>query len=230
MATGTSTAATGLTATGQGGLASLAKRINKEHSSCEAAARDALDHAQNAGRLLIEAKSKCPHSTWLKWLAVNFSGSKRVAQVYMRIADGWPAIREKAQISAPLSIQEATKLLNSPTSSLTFGNALTPEETIRQCLEVFEAAEVELVEFKARQQAIDSIKQPTPHLLQRVKNLAREAGEMQNTLAEARLRMERAFVQLVNSLNEPELKLILAELSESEQSLVLQVISRKDAS
>jgi hypothetical protein len=55
-------------------LDGLAKRINEEHERCEGAVNAALEHAMNAGDLLLEAKDKAPHGTWQGWLEGNFAG------------------------------------------------------------------------------------------------------------------------------------------------------------
>ena len=67
-------------------LDSLAARINAEHRACETAVNVALEHALNAGDLLLKAKSQCLHGTWLSWLEENFKGSVRTAQTYIRVA------------------------------------------------------------------------------------------------------------------------------------------------
>jgi hypothetical protein len=92
----------------------LASEINRHHRAAETAIRAGLNHAQAAGRLLIEAKAQCPHGTWRQWLADNFEGSDRTARAYARIAKGWPEIEAKWQSSAILSIDGALKLLAAP--------------------------------------------------------------------------------------------------------------------
>jgi hypothetical protein len=68
-------------------LSDLAVQINAEHRKCEAAFQSGLQHVNQAGRLLIEAKKLCQHVTWLSWLDDNFDGSSRTAQSYMQIVD-----------------------------------------------------------------------------------------------------------------------------------------------
>ncbi|MCZ6653209.1 MAG: DUF3102 domain-containing protein [Planctomycetota bacterium] len=69
-------------------LSQLAMRINEEHAKAEAAMRDGLSHAVEAGKLLIEAKAQHKHGGWLKWLAANFTSTPRTAQNYM-----WLSVR-----------------------------------------------------------------------------------------------------------------------------------------
>jgi Protein of unknown function (DUF3102) len=89
-------------------LDALAERINEEHRAYDAALKHALGHvinalarAMDAGDLLLEAKERCPHGTWLPWLEANFEGSARRAQEYMYLARNRGEIEElKARGSA----------------------------------------------------------------------------------------------------------------------------------
>lgn len=89
-------------------LPDLAQRINEHHRAAEADARSALQHALEAGRLLVEAKkSQCQHGQWVAWLADHFDGSERTAQAYMRVSRHWPELEAKAQTSALLTVDAA---------------------------------------------------------------------------------------------------------------------------
>ena len=88
----------------------LAEQINAEHRACVEAANGALDHAMRTGDLLSEAKAACKHGEWQNWLADNFEGSTRTAQVYMRLA-GHRSQLAKAQSPALLTIYEASQLI-----------------------------------------------------------------------------------------------------------------------
>jgi len=88
-------------------LDTLAERINAEHEACEAAARSAIEHAIEAGRLLTEAKKKVAHGTWLMWIAANCSCSERTAQVYMRIYRHRDKLGSDTQRVADLSVRQA---------------------------------------------------------------------------------------------------------------------------
>jgi ABC-2 type transport system permease protein len=77
-------------------LDNLAAQINDEHRYCESALKSSLDHALKVGKLLVEAKSRCPHGAWEAWLEQNFDGSLQVAQAYMRMAQGG----EEAQVKS----------------------------------------------------------------------------------------------------------------------------------
>jgi len=95
-------------------LPQLAEQINHHHRACEAAMNRGLDHALQAGRLLIEAKAQVNHGGWLPWLKENFVGSDRTAQIYMRVADRWPEIEAKAQEPTLLTLDAASRLLTTP--------------------------------------------------------------------------------------------------------------------
>jgi len=98
----------------QTSLATLASEINAHHQAAEAALNRGLEEAHKCGELLLEAKAACQHGTWQKWLADNFRGSTRTAQVYMRLANHWAEIEAKSADSALLSIDGAVKLLAAP--------------------------------------------------------------------------------------------------------------------
>ena len=94
-------------------LPELAASIRQEHHLAEQHAMQAVNHAMEAGRLLIEAKALCSHGKWLSWLADNFEGSARTAQAYMRLYENRDALAN-TQSSAHLSIDGALKLLAEP--------------------------------------------------------------------------------------------------------------------
>jgi hypothetical protein len=88
-------------------VAQLAEEINEHHRQCEAAMNHGLEHALEAGRLLLEVKKRCCHGDWLPWLKKNFQGSKRTAQAYLRLHREYPQLKRKAQRVALLSMRQA---------------------------------------------------------------------------------------------------------------------------
>jgi Protein of unknown function (DUF3102) len=92
-------------------LKHLAAQINEKHQACEQALRASVQHALDAGRLLIEAKKRVGHGNWLPWLKANVSVSARTAQAYLKLAKDWPAVEAKAQRVADLSFRDALSLL-----------------------------------------------------------------------------------------------------------------------
>jgi hypothetical protein len=61
-------------------LGDIAGRINAAHDRASAAARSAIEHAIECGRLLTEAKAQLPHGLWLPWLEANTVVGVRQAQ------------------------------------------------------------------------------------------------------------------------------------------------------
>jgi hypothetical protein len=73
-------------------LAELAVQINAEHGNVEAAIRDGLAHARQAGALLLQAKAKVSHGDWLLWLEQNCKATPRTAQRYMELSQHWEEV------------------------------------------------------------------------------------------------------------------------------------------
>ena len=89
-------------------LNDLAARIRTEHEAVSSFARQTLQHAINAGELLLAAKSLVDHGDWGDWLHDNCAVSQRTAQSYMRLAHNRAAIEANAQATAYLpTIEEA---------------------------------------------------------------------------------------------------------------------------
>jgi Protein of unknown function (DUF3102) len=103
---------TGITASNS--LADLAARINAEHQAAFGHARQAVQHAAECGRLLIEAKAQVKHGEWLPWLEANTEVGPRQCQKYMRLAEGWAEIESKCEPNSHLTIDSAMKLLATP--------------------------------------------------------------------------------------------------------------------
>src|SRR5262249_38671702 len=94
-------------------LDDLAKQIHDEHLAVGTSLRQCLEHAKNAGELLLRAKNTFVHGSWEKWLEDNVEVSVRRAQSYMQIAKHWDEIEAKAPAPALLSmsIEGALKLI-----------------------------------------------------------------------------------------------------------------------
>lgn len=93
-------------------LVSLAVEIREEHEACEHDAHSAVERAINCGRMLIEAKEKAGHGSWLPWLRDNFPAAATTAQNYMRLAG-----QENAQRVAHLPLRDALAEIAEPRSS-----------------------------------------------------------------------------------------------------------------
>ncbi len=93
-------------------LGDIADQIDEQHKGALTAARTALRHASECGRLLANAKSRVPHGKWLDWLNLNTEVEPRQAQRYVRI---W-ANRDRLNTTSGThsTISEAIKLISKP--------------------------------------------------------------------------------------------------------------------
>lgn len=77
-------------------LPELAQLINQAHRAADASARDSVQHAITAGRLLIEVKARVPHGEFHDWLKANCADvTVRTAQRYVQVARAWDAWDEQ---------------------------------------------------------------------------------------------------------------------------------------
>ena len=90
-------------------LPDLAQAIDREHEAALTAARTAIEHAAECGRLLLQAKPAVPHGEWLQWLEANTSVSARQSQRYMRLATA--ALEGKYDATSHLTIEGALKAI-----------------------------------------------------------------------------------------------------------------------
>ena len=91
-------------------LAELAERINEAHQQAEVALNSGLQHALEAGRLLLEAKAQVGHGAWLPWLQEHFQGKPRTARTYVLLAQRWPQVEAKWPRAANLSLRQVARL------------------------------------------------------------------------------------------------------------------------
>lgn len=83
------------------------------HRACQSALKDALLYAKVAGDKLTEAKRSLPHGAWLPQLeafCTDVGISRRTANIYMQIAEGWEMIEASENLSY-LSLDAAIKIL-----------------------------------------------------------------------------------------------------------------------
>jgi hypothetical protein len=99
-------------------LPALADQINHHHRQCEAAMQSGLQHALEAGRLLVEAKGQVKHGDWGAWLEEHFEGAERTAQAYIRVARQYPRLKAKAQRVADLTFRGALAAVASNSQKL----------------------------------------------------------------------------------------------------------------
>lgn len=70
--------------------ATIASEINSHSEKATTKANEAMHHAIEAGRLLLEVKASLAHGQFGEWLEANVSVSARQAQRYMAAAEGKP--------------------------------------------------------------------------------------------------------------------------------------------
>ncbi|OUM01653.1 DUF3102 domain-containing protein [Variovorax sp. JS1663] len=68
----------------------IASDINRHHELACLRADEAINHAAEAGKLLLEVKAALKHGEWLPWLEENIFVSARQVQRYMQVAQGRP--------------------------------------------------------------------------------------------------------------------------------------------
>ncbi len=93
-------------------LQDLARVIDQEHAAAAAAANTAIQHALNAGRLLLQVKAQLAHGEFLPWLRSNCTVKQRQARAYMRVARNWRRIESKTAPGADLTVKGALRLLS----------------------------------------------------------------------------------------------------------------------
>jgi hypothetical protein len=76
-------------------LRELPGLIKEAHGRCEGAVRSYLEHARQAGELLLEAKELVAHGNFQAWQDEHVTLGTRTVQRYMLIARHWPQIEEK---------------------------------------------------------------------------------------------------------------------------------------
>jgi hypothetical protein len=96
-------------------LADLAARILAEHEAAETLQRQSLERAINAGSLLLEAKARLKHGTWLPWLKERCQVPVRTAQFYMQLANHQAEIRNGV---AHMTVRDAAALIANPTPEI----------------------------------------------------------------------------------------------------------------
>lgn len=104
-----------LTETKTGNLATWATDINHHHQQACLRAGEAINHAIEAGKLLIAVKQRLPHGEFGNWLEKNIQVTQRQAQRYIAAAQGKPvSVRAIASNATPVShlVNESPKTLH----------------------------------------------------------------------------------------------------------------------
>jgi hypothetical protein len=89
--------------------------INRHHELFRLRANEAIKHAVEAGKLLLQAKEAIPHGQWLPWLEKHIAVTPRQAQRYMQVAQGRPLpIRAIPPKATPVTYLEVDAPRNVP--------------------------------------------------------------------------------------------------------------------
>jgi hypothetical protein len=96
----------------RGWLVGKQNQIKEAHRNCEQSFKSGLQHALEAGRLLLEVKDsgKVPHGQWAKWVKEELQFAPRRAQLYMQVASAVAVLPEHAQRVALLSLRQTLSL------------------------------------------------------------------------------------------------------------------------
>ena len=107
----------------------LAVRIKKELQLSRKALAKAVEHAVEAGKLLIEAKKGLDHGKWSEWLTENVSVTDRQAQKYMRLAKNRAKLNKaNPNWSSDLTIAEALQFISEWTREPNGNGASTKDD------------------------------------------------------------------------------------------------------
>lgn len=180
-------------------LDTLAASANRAHREAERLALSTLDYARQAGEALNEAKVQMAHGGWGPWLAANFEGSERTAQVYMRVANRWDEIESaKAHGRADLSLTEARGLLESPrTADSSLGESLASYDALFAAEEAhMDAANAEL---QTAVEDFDWEKPPSPEDLPDVVRIVDLAEALQKSAVLVQVYALRAMAVAVDA-------------------------------
>jgi Protein of unknown function (DUF3102) len=168
-------------------LSTLASQINSEHAACMASAQEAVSHAIEVGRLLIECKAEVAHGQWAVWVENNCEFGVRQAQNYMRV------YHNRAQLEAQMrngdscftSLRGAVAALVEPRADL------LNEAIIQAGL-----TEVLILVCNDEWPAGDTLEEKIIN----AKLLKDAALEVFNLAVERKLRLERAMGELLNEM------------------------------
>ena len=177
----------------------LVEQLNREHELAEGAWGEALEHACRAGRLLLEAKTRCGHGKWMGWLEANFSGTRRTATNYMRVADRWQELSNGKHVSH-LTLRGALNLLAAPreTTEDEAPKILTGPWDLEANQALIRWMDVESRAIEAEGRRYEFLVDHPDVTLSELVDASRELLKLQNRAAEIRLRAERELGRILN--------------------------------
>jgi hypothetical protein len=96
---------------------SLVVAIRAEHEAASQAARSALEHALECGRLLAQARASIPHGGWETFVANTCGIAPRTGRLYLRLHANRGRLEDRQRV-AGLTVREAAKLVADPRPSV----------------------------------------------------------------------------------------------------------------
>jgi hypothetical protein len=97
--------------TPDGDLAVLAQRANEAHERVASSLQQAVAHALEAGRALLEARAICSGGKFTSWLKANFGGAPSTARGYMRLVANWDQLGGDLKQAGALSQRQLRGLI-----------------------------------------------------------------------------------------------------------------------
>jgi hypothetical protein len=91
----------------------LVVAIRREHEAASAAARSALEHALECGRLLAQARADIPHGGWENYLRDVCGIAPRTGRLYLRLHEHRGRLEDRQRV-AGLTVREAARLVGEP--------------------------------------------------------------------------------------------------------------------
>jgi hypothetical protein len=91
----------------------LVVAIQAEHEAASQAARSALEHAINCGRLLAQARASIPHGGWETFVENTCGIAPRTGRLYLRLHANRDRLENRQRV-AGLTVREAAKLVAEP--------------------------------------------------------------------------------------------------------------------
>lgn len=87
--------------------------IRREHEAASGAARTAIEHAMECGRLLAEARRGIAHGEWESFVRDRCGIPERTARVYLRLDANRERLANRQHV-AGLTVREAVRFLTEP--------------------------------------------------------------------------------------------------------------------
>lgn len=166
-----------------------AAQIQAHHDAAHAAADKAIEHAKQAGALLLEVKASLPHGDFTKWVEVHLTVSQRQAQRYMAAAEG-KTLPVRA-IAPPVKNDTVSYLPDPAPGTKEYAKALEKEHSLIAHLQyAVLMANVRLLPVEDRAAAYETV-ESLRELEFQVRETTRERDILMNENAEIKRALKR---------------------------------------